>query len=91
MWIKEVKTKLTCWVINEKHIWWMKSFYGFWHGNCFFDLYENEDNVKDLVDMIPIFVQWVAKIDGSLYLLLVVQGANLFKYEFLIFFVNCCN
>ncbi len=69
----------------------MKNFYEFWHGNCFFDLYENEDNIKDLVDTIPMFVQWVAKIDGNLYLLLVVQGTNIFLDKFLIFFVDRCN
>jgi len=75
----------------KTHIWWMKSSYGFWHGKIYSNHCENEDNIKDLVDTIPMFAQWVAKIDGSLYLLLVVQGTNLFLYDFSIFFVDCCN
>jgi hypothetical protein len=91
MWIKEVRKQVNLlsyqWkthLMNEEFLWvltWKLFFWFLWNG----------DNIKDLVDMIPMFVHWVAKIDGSLYLLLIVQGTNFLKYKFLIFFVDCCN
>jgi hypothetical protein len=66
MWIKEVEEQinmLNCG--NKTH--WMESFLNLNMKFFIVDLFENEDNLKDLMDMVSLFVMQVAKKDDNVY------------------------
>jgi hypothetical protein len=50
------------------------------------DLFENEDNIKDLMDMVSLFVMQVAKKDDNLYPLII--DINTFNFNFNLLFVT---
>jgi len=50
------------------------------------DLFENEDNIKDLIDMVSLFVMQVAKKDDNLYPLTI--DINIFNFNFNLLFVT---
>jgi hypothetical protein len=58
----------------------MASVSRFWHEKLITNLSENEESIKDLVDMLSSFVLQVAKKDDNLYLLI--------RYYFILKFFN---
>jgi hypothetical protein len=71
--------------VGTKHIEW-KVFWNFDMKKFIIDLFENEDNIKDLMDMVSLFVMQVAKKDDNLYPLII--DINTFNFNFNLLFVT---
>ncbi len=74
--------------MGTKHIEW-KVFRNFDIKKFIIDLFENEDNPKDLMDMVSLFVMQVAKKDDNLYPPTIDLNTFNFIFNLLIVTIQC--